>query len=135
MSLQDRKIQKSALSAAKALFQRETEQNTVPYAKYMYGAENRCSISNGTSETRVKIEQIGLMKCRKIRDFKREKYKGNTISLVTSKTDLYLLNPKYKNTVIHSILNGRCITVYFFVLITTHFLTAYSYASFVPLCG
>ena len=135
MSLQDRKTQKSALSAAKALFQRETEQNTVPYAKYMYGAENRCSISNGTSETRVKIEQIGLMKCRKIRDFKRENYKGNTISLVTSKTDLYLLNPKYKNTVIHSILNGRCITVYFFVLITTHFLTAYSYASFVPLCG
>ena len=105
------------MSAAKALFQRETEQNTVPYAKYMYGAENRCSISKGTSETRVKIEQIGLMKCRKIRGFKREKYKGNTISLVTSKTDLYLLNPKYKNTVIYSIENDRCITVYFFIIL------------------
>ena len=45
------------------------------------------------------------MKCRKTRDFKREKYNGNTISLVTSKTDLYLLNPKYKNTVIYSIEN------------------------------
>ncbi len=39
-----------------------------------------------------------------------------------------------KNTVI-SISNDRYITVYFFVLITTHFLMAYSYASFVPLCG
>ena len=61
MNLQDRKTQKSALSAAKDLFLRETEQNIVPYAKYMYGAENRYSISKGTSETRVKIEQIGLI--------------------------------------------------------------------------
>ena len=61
MSLQNRKTHEFALFAAKALFQRETEQNTVPYAKYMYAAENRYSISKGTSETREKIEQIGLI--------------------------------------------------------------------------
>ena len=48
MSLQDRKTQKSALSAAKALFQKETEQNTVPYAKERLSADKRLNISVNT---------------------------------------------------------------------------------------
>ena len=48
MSLQDRKTQKSVLSAAKALFQKETEQNTVLYAKERLSADKRLNISVNT---------------------------------------------------------------------------------------